>query len=81
MQSNRNMGIITAVVSLILLCCLCPLVADYATLAAGNRTVGAFYSQFGGSTTIAVQLLCAFVLALILLIVGIVMLVRRQPAA
>ncbi|MCL4489380.1 MAG: hypothetical protein M1570_14820 [Chloroflexi bacterium] len=81
MQSNRTMGIIVMVVSLILVCCLCPLVADYASLSAGNGNIGALYAHVGGSPAIAVQLLCSFVLALVLLVVGIVMLLRREPTA
>jgi hypothetical protein len=81
MKNNKNIGIIVTVLGALLTCCLCPLALESLTiLSRVNRGVG-FYGRFfarSGASVYYGQTVCAGVLALILLVIGIVILVQAR---
>jgi hypothetical protein len=83
-QSRRNIGITVAVLGLLLTCCLCPLALNsLAILGGGPGFYGRLFAARAGrlvasSYVIGAQNVCAALLALIVLIMGIVVLVQSR---
>jgi hypothetical protein len=84
MKNGKNIGIVVTVVGLLLTCCLCPLALNFlAIITGGTGFYGQLFSSRVGRLTassyvIGAQTICAGLLALILLILGIVVLVQAR---
>jgi hypothetical protein len=81
MKNGKNIGIVVTVLGLLLTCCLCPLAMN--SLVSFGRVRGDLYEQIFRNLRTATyiagaQAVCAGVLALIVLIIGIVVLVQAR---
>ena len=83
-QNTRNVGIAVAVLGLLLSCCLCPLALNSLLIIGGRPGFyGQLFSQRVGrliasSYVVGAQSVCATLLALVTLIIGIVLLVQSR---
>jgi hypothetical protein len=84
MSSRKNIGIAVAVLGLLLTCCLCPLALNNLYLLATRQSIyGQMFSTRMGNWTLATyvssgQLVCAGLLALIVLVIGVVVFVQAK---
>ncbi len=84
MNSRKNIGIAVGVLGLLLTCCLCPLALNsLGVISGGNGFYGQMFSSRLGRLTaasyvIGAQNVCAGLLALIVLVVGIVVFVQAK---
>jgi hypothetical protein len=84
MNSRKNIGIVVAVLGLLLTCCLCPLALNNLyQLATRQSFYNQIFSTRMGNFILATyvtsgQIVCAGLLALIVLVIGIVVLAQAK---